>query len=155
LLMLAARLRILDRLSWNQIMSKVHKTSLPERESPAKKASRAFWHALYGDHPYGRVLGPGDLRDVPAAQVEAWLPNVYNPRNATPVLVGDFNMATAEFLVSRWFSSWRGIETAGALEVPPVAQPSSGPPHETVLVTHRPIASQVEVLLGCRLPPGH
>jgi len=154
LLMLAVRLRALDRVRWGEVMSEVRKSTRPSHESPAKKATRGFWRALYGEHAYGRVLGADELRQVHPEAVEGWLPNLYNPRNGTLVLVGDFSMDGAEYLINRWFGGWSGVERAGPVDVPPVPDPPVRGTAERVLVTHRPIGSQVEMLLGCRLPAG-
>jgi zinc protease len=125
------------------------------RESPAKIAGRAFWRALYPNHPYGRVMGLDQLMQVDPDQVAEWLPRLYNPANATLVIAGDFNPARAEDLVRRWFGGWEGVpDDARPLDVPPVPPVPPGRPPETVLVTHRPGSTQVNMLLGCRLPGG-
>jgi len=95
------------------------------------------------------------LMRVDPDQVAEWLPRLYNPANATLVIAGDFDPARAEDLVGRWFAGWEGVpDDARPLDVPPVPPVPPGRPPETVLVTHRPGSTQVNMLLGCRLPGG-
>ncbi|HEX2569665.1 MAG TPA: insulinase family protein, partial [Polyangia bacterium] len=152
LLLLAGRLRALDQISWARVLHRLRATNPPVKESPATRATREFWRALYGEHPYARVLGTDALRAVQAAEMEAWVPRLYNPRNATLVIAGDFEPAWAESLAGNWFGTWQATEGTDLLEVPRVPPPPSGAPNERVLVTHRPASTQVELVLGCRLP---
>jgi zinc protease len=154
LLMLAGRLRALDRIRWGHVLDEVRAKHIPEREPPARKASRAFWRALYGEHPYARVMGLHDLRRVPADEIAEWLPRMYRPGNAVLVVAGDIDIPAASALVSGWFSRWGTGDAGAPLDVPAVSAPETDGPNEHVIVTHRPVASQVEVLLGCRLPSG-
>jgi zinc protease len=55
LVMLALRLRALDRLHWPKVMEELQHPRVPDHETLAKEANRAFWRGLYGTHPYGRV----------------------------------------------------------------------------------------------------
>src|SRR5262249_52334188 len=48
-----------------------------EEEQPDKKADRAFWKALYGDHPYGRRATVGDLEKLDEDSVGKWLKQEY------------------------------------------------------------------------------
>lgn len=152
LLLLAGRLRALDRIPWARVLHQLRNANQVAKESPATKATREFWQVLYGDHPYARVLGAEALRGVQAPEMEAWMPRLYNPRNATLVIVGDFELGRAEALVDNWFGTWEAQKGADLLEVPPVPPPPSGAPNERILVTHRPASTQVELVLGCRLP---
>ena len=155
LFMLGNRLRTLDQLRWDRI---IHETwprlAAIDRESAASRASRDFWAALYPQHPYGRVMSLGSLRDVRAPDIEDWLPHLYNPRNATLVVAGAFDPAVARQVISDLFSGWSGAGDARPLEIPPPPPPVDGPPREQVIVTPWTGASQVELTLGCRLPPG-
>jgi zinc protease len=156
LAMLAARLQVIAQIDWGRVMPQVQRAAerVPRRDSPAKLATRAFWRALYPNHAYGRSIGIEQMVDLEPAALRDWLPHLYNPANATLIIAGDFNPPYAEDLVTRWFGKWKGASEAGALDVaavPPV--PRSHPP-ETVLVTHRPGSTQVNLLLGCRLPGG-
>lgn len=66
------------------------------------RANAAIWG---GDHGYGHS-GFGSMADLQAASVadaRAWHRDHYNPRDATIVLVGDIDVATAKRLVTRYF----------------------------------------------------
>ena len=80
LAMLAVRLLVLDRIRWTKVMDELGRSRAPDHEAPAKKAGRAFWQALYGEHPYGRVMQARDLRRLRADDVAAWLPANLQPR---------------------------------------------------------------------------
>jgi len=51
--LLAARLRVIGRMRWRQVMEEVRTANarVSRHESPAKIAGRAFWAALYPNHP--------------------------------------------------------------------------------------------------------
>jgi zinc protease len=152
LLLLAGRLRAIDQIPWDRLLKRLRSTDLVVKESPGTQATRKLWAALYGNHPYARVLSPDIFRSVQAPDMAAWLPRLYNPRNATLVVVGDFTLERAEALVDSWFGTWEATEEASRLEVPPVPPIPSGAPNERVLITHRPASTQVELVIGCRLP---
>lgn len=153
LFMLGQRLRVLDETDWERIIYRVWpKLVAIDRESPATRASRDFWAALYLGHPYGRVMSLVSLRDVRAPDIERWLPQLYNPRNATLVVAGGFNPAFAHQLIDHWFVDWTGSGDAGALVIPPPSPPASGSPREHIIVTPRAGTSQIELTIGCRLP---
>jgi zinc protease len=157
LFMLGARLRVLDGVHWGTVMTHVRESGARHAPatSPAARASRAFWRALYGEHPYGRVMNSDELRAVDSDQIKAWLPRIYNPANATLVIAGDFDLGVARDLVTRWFYDWSGLPGAGSIDVPPVAPVAADRPREAVIVTHRPGSTQVDVQIGCRLPAGN
>jgi zinc protease len=135
-----------------------------EEDQAEWRADRAFWKALYGNHPFGRRASLADLERVDEGMVERWLGRVYNPRNATLTIIGDVDLADAEKLAREWLEDWKADGSAG--EVPAPAPPAIGhvavtfpdrthlssPPAERILVTHRPGATQGELRLGCLVP---
>jgi predicted Zn-dependent peptidase len=94
---------------------------------------------------------PPDLLALDPTLAPAWLPHLYHPRNGVLVIAGDIDVNAAASLVSGWFGDWRGRPDVRPLVAPPVAPPTSRPAPETVVVTHRPVANQVEITFACRL----
>ena len=123
-------------------------------EDPRKRALAALAGALYGGHPYGTKLVAEQLLDLDGDVVGAWLPKLYNPANGVLVIAGDFDPDEATRLAAGWFGAWVAPVRArlAAPPVPPTARNTAGG-ELAVLVTHRPVASQVEVTFGCRLAP--
>jgi zinc protease len=131
------------------------------------RADRAFWRALYGDHPYGWNPTTDDMAKVDSRMIEAWVGKIMNPENAVLTVIGDVQPEEVEKLANEWIGEWKG-QSKG--EVPPVPPPASGkvtvtfpdsqlkldalPDGIRTLVIHRPGATQAEFRLGCILPPG-
>lgn len=78
--------------------------SLEEQAAdPASLASKAFYRAIYGDHPYASpVTGTEEaVEAIEAADIRDFYARYYVAKNATIALVGDINQAQAEKLASR------------------------------------------------------
>ncbi|MEP6865725.1 MAG: pitrilysin family protein [Deltaproteobacteria bacterium] len=77
--------------------------------APYNKAKFALQAALYPEgHPY-RYFTIGKHEDLVSASVDdvkAFYKTWYVPANATIALVGDFDVATAKQLVTKWFGSF-------------------------------------------------
>jgi zinc protease len=92
-----------------------------QEQSPADIASRAFFGAVYGDHPYAAdPLGtPESVRALTRADVADFHHRYYVARNATVAIVGAIDRAGAERLAARLIGGLPAGEPAPAL--PPVA----------------------------------
>jgi zinc protease len=149
------RLKIVAETDWSRLLARAQRNvsqSEPQpHEEPRILAIGQMQAALYGNHPYGRRIQLADLLALDPDLAPEWLPRLYNPRNGFLIIVGDFDVEVASWLVSGWFGSWQGRPDAGRLTAPPVPPPDSRPNRETVQITHRPVASQVEVAFSCRL----
>lgn len=155
LYLLAARVTRADGIDWDEALAPPEEHAAPVEPAPQVKATRAFWQALYGDHPYGRSSSYADWLAITPDQMRAWIVRMHNPRNAALIIAGDVDVAATKILVERWFGSWQIPLEAVELQPPrPPALPFAGQAHETVLVQHRPGVSQTEIMLGCRLPAG-
>jgi zinc protease len=89
-------------------------------QSPAKLAEKAFYAALYGDHPYASpVLGTeASLTRLTAADVRAHYQRYFVARNAVVAIVGDLDRAAAERLAQQVTAALKAGERAAPL--PPV-----------------------------------
>ncbi len=74
-----------------------------EEQSPSDLASKAFFAAIYGDHPYAsHPLGDSDsLRALTRADLEDFHGRFYVARNAVLAIVGALERAQAEALAER------------------------------------------------------
>ena len=68
---------------------------------PDTLAGRAFWSALYPDHPYGRQATPESLAALTRDDVQAFCAAHYSAPRAVLSLVGDLSRAQAEALAAR------------------------------------------------------
>ena len=107
---------------------------------PDSIAGKAFWAALYPDHPYGRQATPESVAAVNIADVQAFHARYYTAKNALVTIVGDVSRAEAEALAERL--------TAGlpAGEVPTLPAPPKVGKGKTVALAHP--ASQAHVYIG-------
>ena len=114
-----------------------------EQQSPGDLASKAFYRALYDDHPYGNP--PNGTAESLAAltrdDVAAFFARYYVARNALVAIVGDLDRAAAEALAERVTA---GLEAGDkAPDLPPV--PKLQVPID-VHIDHP--SAQTHVLLG-------
>lgn len=107
---------------------------------PDSIAGKAFWAALYPDHPYGRQATPESLAALGRDDLVAFHAGYYTAANASITLVGDLTRAEAE-----------GIAAALADGLPagqvPVLPPPPGKPHWSQTQLAHP-AAQAHVYLG-------
>jgi zinc protease len=152
---LADRLKTVAATDWQGLLTRAQAVATPDdlrsHDEPRMVAAGRMLEALYGRHPYGHRVRGADLLALDPALAPQWLPYLYNPRNGFLFIVGDIDVNAAAWLASGWFGSWQGHVGTARLTAPPVAQPGTGATREKVLITHRPVASQVEVVFACRL----
>lgn len=69
-------------------------------QSPGAIAERAWWQAVYGEHPYGHApLGtPESVKSITPENVAAFHQRFYTAANANLAIVGDLSRAQAERL---------------------------------------------------------
>jgi zinc protease len=116
---------------------------------PEYQAARAFYAALYPEHPHGRIPLAVDLKGVSKREIDAWVERTYRPANAVVAIVGELNLDEAEQQARTWLSQWSG--SGGAVSPPP--PPEVGPARPAqVLRTARPGATQTQLSWGCPLP---
>jgi zinc protease len=119
---------------------------------PEVQADRVFFRTLYGAHPYGRSVAADDLERVGADDANHWLDTVAVPRNAVLAIVGEIDPAEVEGYVRDTLGRWSGGAPAQA-PPPPPPPPAGRAPKPTIVIAHRPGATQGEIRFGCLLPP--
>ncbi len=114
-----------------------------EQQSPGDLAGKAFYRALYDDHPYGNPPNgtPESLAALTRDDVTAFFAEHYVARNALVAIVGDLDRAAAEALAERVTAGLAEGKRAKALpKVPKLLVPIH------VHVDHP--SAQTHVLLG-------
>jgi zinc protease len=157
LAVLAARVWSSDVVPWEDVLKAESTHSGGEDKRPPLPPQllrdARVMRALYGEHPYGRVLVPERLAgELDSGHMRRWLLRMHNPRNAILVVVGDLEVEQARALVSGWFGRWAAPVNAFELAPPAVPAPLPGPPREERIVVPRPGISQTELTVACRLP---
>lgn len=97
-----------------------------ESQSPARVASKTFYRALYGDHPYATPPG-GDAQSLSALEIGAvrdFYRRHYVARNAVIAIVGALQREQAEVLAERVSAGLAKGKRAQAL--PEVQMPEAG-----------------------------
>jgi zinc protease len=114
--------------------------------------SQEIWKALYGpDHPY-TVNGqptPESISHIGYDAASAWKREHYTAKNATLIVVGNFDPKAVKERISETFGEWDG----GHQDRPaPATRPqSAGPAHIGVIGKERP---QMDVYLAYPAPAG-
>lgn len=107
---------------------------------PETLASRAFWQALYGDHPYGRQAEPQGIERLTRSDVVDFHRRHYTAARAVVTVVGDLSRAEAEAIAARLTERLPRGEAS-----PPLPDPAARPAAE-LRIEHP--AAQAHVLLG-------
>lgn len=107
---------------------------------PDTLASRAFWSALYPNHPYGRQSTPEGLATIERADILGFWRDHYAARRASVTIVGDLQRADAERIAQQLTGQLPAGQPLTAL---PVAEL---PAAAEIAVAHP--ASQAHLALG-------
>ncbi|MBL8405509.1 MAG: insulinase family protein [Dechloromonas sp.] len=107
---------------------------------PDSMAGKAFWAALYPDHPYGRQATPESVAALNRDDMAAFHTRYYNAANASITLVGDLSRQEAEKIAD---AITAGMHKGQAATLPGMPeQPKGG----QTRITHP--ASQAHVYIG-------
>jgi zinc protease len=80
-------------------------------EEPSFVASREFRKAVYGEHPYGRLV-EGTVETISSITREDiinFYKTYYRPNNAIMAVVGDISAEELHGLIRRYLSSWQNV----------------------------------------------
>ncbi|MBX3225255.1 MAG: insulinase family protein [Labilithrix sp.] len=135
-------------------LKKLKARSIDEAEDAARSsgnwtANHIVWSELYPDkHPYAtHGLLPSQIAKIDAAQIRDWHRRFVVPKNATLILAGDLDEATAKDVAERHFGAWKGGEP------PKVDFPAPKAPDKArVFLAHRPKSVQSDVLVAMLAP---
>jgi zinc protease len=107
---------------------------------PDSIAGKAFWAALYPDHPYGRQATPESVATLQAADLVAFHARHYTAANASITLVGDVSREEAGRIAEALAAS---LPPGQAQALPPPPANGRG---EVIKIAHP--ASQAHIYLG-------
>ncbi|WP_306604742.1 pitrilysin family protein [Azonexus sp.] len=116
-------------------------TSLKEAMTrPDSIAGKAFWEALYPQHPYGRQASPESVATLSRADLLGFHQRLYTAGNASITLVGDLSRQQAEQIAAQ-------LSTALPNGAAPTLPPPPAPAKATSQALAHP-ASQAHIYLG-------
>jgi len=77
-------------------------------EDPSFVADRAFRKAIYGDHPYGRLITGSEetITKITRDDIVAFHDNYYSPDDSILAVVGDITVEEAKELIGRYLGKW-------------------------------------------------
>jgi zinc protease len=107
---------------------------------PDSIASKAFWGAMYPNHPYGRQATPESVAPLTRDDLAAYHVRYYTAANASITLVGDISRGEAEGIAEAIAG---GLPKGAAATLPPAPQLATG---KTVRREHP--ASQAHIHIG-------
>jgi zinc protease len=90
---------------------------------PDSIASKAFWAAMYPQHPYGRQATPESVAGLQRSDLVAFHSRYYNAANASITLVGDISRNEAEAIAE---SIAAGLPKGNAASLPPAPKAVAG-----------------------------
>lgn len=114
-----------------------------EKQSPGTIASKAFYQAMYGDHPYATPSGGTEegIKAITREDMLSFYRRYYVARNATVAVVGAMERSQVEQLVDRLLA---GLPTGEAAPALPQVKPLTGP--QRIHIEHP--SSQTHILIG-------
>jgi len=107
---------------------------------PDSIASKAFWAAMYPDHPYGQQATPESVAALTRDDLAAFHARYYTAANASITLVGDLSRGEAEKIAEAIAA---GLPTGAPASLPPAPTLAIG---KTVKLEHP--ASQAHIHIG-------
>jgi zinc protease len=119
-------------------------TLLARESTPEFLGQKAFFKAVYGDHPYHIVAPSKEVLDAATpARLKQEFARRFRPEGSLLVVVGDLEPARISALVEKSFGSWKGTGE-GITPTPP-------PPQITgrhIYGVNRPGSVQSQVIVG-------
>lgn len=109
--------------------------------SPNYRLGRAVMRAAFPDKPYGRPVGgtKAEIENFNVEQVRYYYQNYYSPKNATLVIVGDFETQPTLKAVKEIFGKLRNNQTTAQTPPnPPTQSPTSNTKSQSPLVLRQP-----------------
>ena len=82
---------------------------IQQKEEPDVIASKAFYEAVFGKHPYGRpVEGTEETLDrITCEDISVFYKEHYLPNNTIITVVGDISKGELKSLLEKYFMNWR------------------------------------------------
>ena len=117
------------------------------KESPRGVIGSYFDKFMYGEHPYGNLIG-GTVSTVSAlsiADIRTFYQENYIPNGSAIAIAGDFSSKEMKTTVSKLFSEWKqGKQTNAAIASKPIVPPSGN----RVLLINKDDAKETTFFIG-------
>jgi len=112
-------------------------------EEPSFVARTEFEKAVYGGHPYGRIVRgyPETLDRIRREDIQGFYSTYFRPGNAVISVAGDLTPAELDRLLDRFFSGWRPAPV-------PAREPAALEPHGRRVITTDRDVEQANIILG-------
>ncbi|MBI4843439.1 MAG: insulinase family protein [Nitrospirae bacterium] len=95
---------------------------ISSEDDPSYVAQREFNKAVFGEHPYGRLLSGTveTIEKISRDDLVGFHSGYYTAGNAIMSVVGDLSSQEAEELIKKYFSNWRAgsVTTVSAQKIP-------------------------------------
>ncbi|OLE54443.1 MAG: hypothetical protein AUG51_08230 [Acidobacteria bacterium 13_1_20CM_3_53_8] len=115
-----------------------------QRSNPSFVAQEQFLRAVYGDHPAGTLVPPpSTLKNIKAADLQAFYAAHYRPNNAILFVTGDLNLRAMMPKLEQAFGSWQKGSVQAA-NFPAIKQPTKS----RIYLIDRPNSVQTSLFLG-------
>lgn len=117
---------------------------IAKEEDPNFVAGKAFKKALFGSHPYGRLIegSPETLDRIKRKDLMDFHSTYYAPNNTIMAVVGDITVEEVKTLLARYFSDWQKKE----LKIP--SPPKPEPLKEKQVISIDKELTQASIVLG-------
>jgi zinc protease len=105
---------------------------------------RQLFQTPQAAHPYAHVdASPNQLQKVTLPSCKAWYQRNVTPKNATLVVIGDVDTATARAAAEHWFYGWEGSRPPA-----PVFETPAPPTERMVWLVDRPGSEQSQIYVA-------
>lgn len=113
-------------------------------EDPGFVVSKEFNKAVFGSHPYGRLVSGTveTLDNIDRADLIEFHSKYYVPNNAIVVVVGDITVEEVEQLIGKYFKPWK------AKDIPSPSLPEIAFQKERNVITVDKDLTQANIILG-------
>lgn len=134
---------------FTRIQSQTVQNIQQQLNNPTSIGQRVMSRMLWGDnHPYGRLVSPGDITSLTPADAAGFHKAWYGPNNATLFVVGDTTLAEITPKLEAALAGWTNAPNKAA----PVAN-GQRPAKPVVYIVDRPDSVQSVILVGSPQPP--
>ena len=117
---------------------------ISDKDDPGSVASKAFYKAVFKNHPYG-IPGEGDeesVVNISRDDIVKFFNTYYRPNNTIMAVVGDVDIKEVVTLIETYFKSWKKAE----ISFPTIPSAGKVEKKESVLIDRD--ITQANIMLG-------
>lgn len=137
---------------FDRIKKQAESGLLSTKSSPDEMAANAEKKVIFAGHPYGDVMNEASLAAITRDDVVNNFKQVFTPKGAYLVIVGDITKSQAKQLAEKYFGSWKG----GDMYKADIASGRIGKSNRVIFV-NKPgaVQSLITVSFALDIKPGH